>query len=79
MAKFELKRFNGNPLEWHMFWDTFKSNIDKDESLDNVTKFNYLKGILDGKDADCVKSLMLTPSNYVNVCTILQDRFADPK
>ena len=46
LPKFVLKRFNSDPLEWHMFWDTFKSTIDKDESLDNVTKFNHLKGVL---------------------------------
>ena len=51
LPKFELKRFDGDPLEWHMFWDTFKSAIDKNKSLDNVTKFNYLKGVLDGKAA----------------------------
>ena len=44
-----------------------------------MTKFNYLKGVLGGKAADCVKGLMLTSSNYEKACTILQDRFAEPQ
>ena len=79
LQKFELKRFDGDPLEWHMFWDTFESTIDKDKSLDDVTKFNYLKSVLDGRAADCVKGVMLTSKNYRSACTILKDRFADPQ
>ena len=59
LPKFELKRFDGNPLDWHVFWDTFGSTVDKDNNLDDVTKFNYLKSVLDEKAADCVKELML--------------------
>ena len=79
LPKLELKRFGGDPLEWYMFWDTFESAIDKNEGLDDVSKFSYLKSVLDGKAADCVKGLALTASNYMNAVELLRDRFADPQ
>ena len=46
LPKLELEKFDGNPLNFHSFWDSFSSVVNKNDSLDQVTKFNYLKSLL---------------------------------
>ena len=55
LPKLKLKTFNGDQLEWQMFWDTFESTVDKNSDLDDVMKFGYLKSVLEGPAADIVK------------------------
>jgi len=33
LPKLELKKFSGNPIYWHPFWESFESAIDKNTSL----------------------------------------------
>ena len=42
LPKLQLKSFDGNVLNFQTFWDTFDSAVNKNENLDDVTKFNYL-------------------------------------
>eukprot|EP00795_Rhopilema_esculentum_P004823 gene4823-21143_t len=44
LPKLQLPTFNGNPLEWVTFWDSFQSAIGLDDELNDVDKFN-----IDGK------------------------------
>ena len=44
LPKLKLKTFGGDPLCFQSFWDTFESAVDNDKSLDNITKFTYLRG-----------------------------------
>ena len=47
--------------------------------LDDVTKFNYLKGLLDGKAKAAIAGLGITSSNYKHALEILHERFGDPQ
>ena len=42
LPKIVLKTFDGNPLKWTPFWDSFKSSLHDNEDLSEVDKFNYL-------------------------------------
>ena len=43
LPKSELRKFNGNPLHFHSLWDSFGSAVGENDSLNQLTKFNYLK------------------------------------
>jgi hypothetical protein len=45
--KFSLPRFNGDILQWQPFWHAFCAEIDTDETLADINKYNYLVGQLD--------------------------------
>ena len=44
LPKIEIKPFHGNPIEFQSFWDSFEATIHLNDSLEDVTKFSYLKG-----------------------------------
>ena len=46
LPKLHIQSFNGNPLEWLTFWDSFNNAIHDNDSLNNIDKMNYLKGML---------------------------------
>ena len=46
LPKFELPSFNGNPLNWQVFWDQFSTAIHENNLLTDIDRFNYLKRYL---------------------------------
>ena len=48
MPKLIISKFTGTPQDWVRFWGQFESQIDK-SSVDDVTKFLYLKELVDIK------------------------------
>ena len=75
--KLNLKRFSGDPLAYQSFWDSFQSAVHNEESLDDIVKFNYLKGQLDGRAALAIEGLALTAANYREAVRLLEERFGD--
>jgi len=75
LPKLELKKFSGNPIYWHPFWESFESAIDKNTSLNDVDKFQYLKSLLGGSAAQTISGLTLTSSNYSHAVELLTKRF----
>lgn len=75
LPKLELKKFSGNPIYWHPFWESFESAIDKNTSLNDVDKFQYLKSLLEGSAAQTISGLALTSSNYSHAVELLTKRF----
>ena len=58
-----------------MFWDSFKSTVDKNPSLSTVDKFNYLNALLEGSAARSIQGLSLSEANYTAVTEILKEKF----
>ena len=79
LPKLELPKFNGDPLSYQNFWDSFNSAIHQNNSLDDAAKFNYLKGQLEGKARLAIQGLTLTSENYQSAIGILKQRFGDPQ
>ena len=77
LPKLKLKQFNGDPLTFQSFWDSFTSAVDQNDSLDDVTKFNYLKGLLEDKAQSAIEGLTLTSDNYQHAKELLENRFGD--
>lgn len=74
LPKLELPRFNGDALKWQTFWDQFDAIVHKSE-LPAVSKFTYLRSLLDGEAQDAIQGLALTERNYETARTILEERF----
>ena len=77
LPRIELKKYNGDPLKFKEFMDTFKSSIDNNESLTDVEKLNYLKNLLTGPAEETVSGIGLCNDNYSVVLDLLHKRFGD--
>ena len=75
LPKLTLPTFNGNPLQWQTFWDSFTAAVDSNPSLSQVQKLNYLRAQLQEDAAHVISGLTLTDSNYAHSVTLLRERF----
>ena len=72
-----VQKFGGDPTDWTSFWDVFASAIDKNDELDPVQKFNYLKSYLFGDAARAIEGFKPTNETYVEAVRLLKERFGD--
>ena len=79
LPKLHLNTFDKNPLAFQPFWDTFNSTVHSNRALDDVSKFNCLKSLLEGKAKACLLGLDTTSENYKNAIELLHERFGDPQ
>ena len=79
LPKIALSKFSGQALKWQTFWDQFESFIHSKESLSDIDKFTYLKGLLTSSASDCIPGLSLTVQNYKEAVNILKERCANPQ
>lgn len=77
LPKLILKRFSGDPTQWHAFWDSFSAAVHENEGVSKVDKFNYLRSLLDGVAASAIEGFSLTKENYDAAVELLKDRFAN--
>ena len=75
LPKLTLPTFNGNPLQWQTFWDSFTAAVDSNTDLSLVQKFGYLHAQLQGDAANAISGLPLTDANYMHSVTLLKERF----
>ena len=78
LPKLNLQKYDGNPLLYQSFWDSFESAVHS-KSIGDVEKFNYLKGLLEGKASLVVQGMSLTSGNYNEAIQLLKERFGDPQ
>ena len=77
MPKLGLSQFAGNPLDWQGFWDQFRVSIHDKSSVNDIDKFNYLKGCLKEEDQATISGLTLSSENYNEATDVLKDRFGN--
>ena len=46
LPKLTLPIFEGNPLAWQAFWDSFESAVHSNNVLTDIQKLNYLRAHL---------------------------------
>ena len=56
---------------------TFESAIDKNPTLSDIDKFNYLNSLLENTAADTISGLTLTSGNHNEAIVILKKRFGN--
>ena len=77
LPKLTITKFNGTPIDWMRFWNQFSAEIDKTK-ISNVSKFSYLKELLDSKVRLLVDGLPFTSEGYERAKSILQSKFGKP-
>ena len=75
LPKLEVRKFSGKLEEWQEFWDSFESAIHSNDSLSNVDKFFYLKGLLLEPVRSAIAGFALTSANYEAAVELLKKRF----
>ena len=58
-------------------WDSFRAAIHENDSLKNITKFNYLISYLKGPTKAAISGILITESNYLEAVELLQKRFGN--
>ena len=77
LPKISLPRFNGNPVKWTSFWDSYQSAIHLNSNLSDVDKFNYLRTLLDSTAFEAIAGLTLSSTNYHQAIEILRKQFGN--
>ena len=70
-----LPTFDGNPLYWQSFWDSYRAAVHDNPSLSDIQKFNYLRAQLRGDASRSIAGFPLTNANYQRSIELLQERF----
>ena len=77
LPKLEVKKFSGNVHEWSEFWDSYTSAIHNNESLSDVDKFSYLRGLLEEPAKSAIAGFSMTEANYSQAVELLRRRFGN--
>ncbi|XP_028417209.1 uncharacterized protein LOC114541492 [Dendronephthya gigantea] len=77
LPKLEVRKFSGKVQEWPEFWDAFSSAIHENESLSDVDKFTYLRGLLQEPAKSAIAGFALTSINYEAAVKLLERRFGN--
>ena len=64
LPKLHIQPFDGNPLEWLTFWDSYSNAVHNNHELNNIDKMNYLKGLITCNAARAISGLPMTSQNY---------------
>ena len=67
------KSFDGKLERCHTFIDSLDCAADKNATLSDIQKMNYLKNLVKGKVATIISSIKLANENY-NICLNLLKR-----
>ena len=74
LPKLEIKPFDGQPENWHEFWDSFNCTIHQSD-ISNVQKMTYLKNVVIGSAAATIAGFKLSNENYTQAVTLLHERY----
>ncbi|XP_002168036.3 uncharacterized protein LOC100203217 [Hydra vulgaris] len=64
-------------MTFQSFWDSFDSAIHSNQVLNDISKFNYLKSLLEGNASLSIQGLAIIGENYRTAIKILKERFGD--
>lgn len=76
LPKLQITKFDGKVENWLPFWGKFNSEIDK-ASLPSVTKFGYLKELLERNVRNDIDGLPFTEEGYNNAKAILEAEYGN--
>ena len=74
LPKLVISKFNGKHTDWLRFWNQFSAEIDASEAA-KVTKFSYLKELVEPKVRSCIDGLPFTSEGYERAKNILKTKY----
>ncbi|UYV84382.1 hypothetical protein LAZ67_X001975 [Cordylochernes scorpioides] len=75
LPKFNLPVFSGEMSQWLSFKDLFLVTIDKNTTLSDIQKLQYLHSSLKGDAARIIKGFPITENNYTQAWKTLVERY----
>ena len=79
MPKLAVCKFGGNISEWQEFWDSFESAINRNETLAEINKFSYLRGLLIEPARSAIAGFSLTSANCKAAIQLPKKRYGKQK
>ena len=74
LPKLVITKFSGELTDWPRFWNQFEAEIDRSE-VAAVTKFSYLKELVDPKVKTAMVGLPFTTEGYQRAKNILTSKY----
>ena len=74
LPKLTITPFKGTLLDWQRFWNQFTTEIDK-KNMPCVTKFSYLRELVDGNVQPLINGLPFTTEGYARAKSILSSKY----
>ena len=74
LHKLVITKFNGQHTDWLRFWGQFKAEIEESE-VSQVTKFSYLKELVEPKVRSCIDGLPFNSEGYERAKNILETKY----
>ena len=74
LPKLVITKFNGTHEQWLSFWNKFEAEIDGAD-IAPVTKFAYLKELVEPKVKEDIDGLPFTNDGYIRAKAILKDEY----
>ena len=75
LPKFSIEHFDRDPQLFLEFLDSFRYSVHENDSIPNVQKMTYLKGLLKGDAASCISGFKITDENYETSVNLLKVRY----
>lgn len=75
LPKIDLPHFNGSYQCWLEYRDTYLSLIHNCSSVDDISKFHYLRASLTGKALDVIQNIDFNGDNYEMAWNLLCERY----
>ena len=80
LPRIEIPNFDGNILNWCLFWKQFQAAVHDKPPLEEVDKLTYLQGALkDGPARNVIKGLTQTAESYQEAVRGLKDLCDHPR
>ena len=75
LPKLTITKFNGSHTDWLRFWNIFEAEIDKCSDVAAVTKFAYLKDLLEPKVRTGIDGLPFSIEGYERAKNVLKTKY----
>jgi len=79
LAALQIPQFSGAYTDWAAFHDIFSALVHKNESLNDIQKFFYLRSSLAGDAESVINCLQTTADNYIVAWNSLIERYDNKK
>ena len=74
LPKLVITKFDGSFMDWPRFWGQFSETIDK-TGVASITKFSYLRELLDTKAKRTIEALPFTSEGYNRAKSMLLEKY----
>jgi hypothetical protein len=75
LPRIDIEKYSGNYKDWKSFKDLYISLVHNNESLSNIQKFQYLRGLLIDEPANIIKHIPISDTSYTEAWEKLLSRY----